>query len=392
MHVMIIPTMGCPANCSYCWSSEQTSQIMTKDTVDDIINWLKNFKDEPTTFTFHGGEPLLAGYEFYEYALDAIAGELSNLYPAYAIQTNLWLMDEKIAKLFKKYDIPIGSSLDGPRRFNDIQRGVDYYDKTMHGYEVAKENGLNVSFISTFTNFSIKHKEEIFNFFKDNHLNMKIHPALSSIKSHKSDNFALDPEDYGELMLYLLDEYLDIADTVELKNIDHLCKGVLRKKGCVCTYVDCMDSTFAIGPDGSIYPCYRFVDMPDFVIGHVSESPSYEELMDTKAEKLLQQYKQFVDENCHDCKHIDYCRGGCPYNALVMDENHQVSCVDPHCTAYKMIFDKIDELMNQKLDFAFDELNDVIEKDFNFTLNVGFENKPKEDTKKFTVMDIALKD
>lgn len=280
---MIIPTMGCPANCSYCWSSEQTSQIMTKDTVDDIINWLKNFKSEPTTFTFHGGEPLLAGYEFYEYALGAIADELSDLYPAYAIQTNLWLMDEKIAKLFKKYDIPVGSSLDGPRRFNDIQRGVDYYDKTMHGYEIAKENGLNVSFISTFTNFSIKHKEEIFNFFKDNHLNMKIHPALSSIKSHKSDNFALDPEDYGELMLYLLDEYLDIADTVELKNIDHLCKGVLRKKGCVCTYVDCMDSTFAIGPDGSIYPCYRFVDMPDFKIGHISDAPSYEELMDSKS-------------------------------------------------------------------------------------------------------------
>jgi uncharacterized protein len=28
-----------------------------------------------------------------------------------------------------------------------------------------------------------------------------------------------------------------------------------------------MDDTFAVGPDGSIYPCYRFVGMPEWVMG-----------------------------------------------------------------------------------------------------------------------------
>lgn len=389
MHVMIIPTMGCPANCSYCWSSETTSLVMTKETMDDIIDWLKEFKKEPVTFTFHGGEPLLAGYDFYEYALENISTKLDFLYPAYAIQTNLWKMDDKLAELFKKYDIPIGSSLDGSKKFNDLQRGVGYYENTLAGYEIAKKHGLRCSFISTFTNYSIQYKEEIFNFFKENGFNMKIHPALPSIKSHKSDDFALEPEDYGELLLYLLDQYLDLADQIELKNIDHLCKGVFMKTGFVCTYVDCMDSTFAIGPDGNIYPCYRFVDMPDYVIGHVSDKPTYEQLMDSKAEKLLHDYKEFVDEDCKDCKHIKYCRGGCPYNALVMS-NHEVTQVDPHCTAYKMIFDKISELMDEQLNFSFDELDRTVEKDFNFTLDVGL-NKSADDKKKFTVMDIAMK-
>lgn len=389
MHIMIIPTMGCPANCSYCWSSETTSLVMTKETMDDIVEWLEDFKKEPVTFTFHGGEPLLAGYDFYEYALEKISTRLDDLYPAYAIQTNLWLMDDKLASLFKKYEVPIGSSLDGPKELNDLQRGVGYYDKTLAGYEIAKKHGLRCSFISTFTNYSIKYKEEIFNFFKDNGFNMKIHPALPSIKSHKSDNFALEPEDYGELLLYLLDKYLDLADEIELKNIDHLCKAVFMKTGFVCTYVDCMDSTFAIGPDGSIYPCYRFVDMPDYVIGHVSNKPSYEELMDSRAEKLLHEFKDFVDTDCADCKHIKYCRGGCPYNALVMS-NHEVNQVDPHCTAYKMIFDKINELMDEQLMFSFDELDQTVEKDFNFTLDVGL-GKKEDNKKKFSVMDIAMK-
>ncbi len=389
MHIMIIPTMGCPANCSYCWSSETTSLVMTKETMDDIVEWLEDFKKEPVTFTFHGGEPLLAGYDFYEYALEKISTRLDDLYPAYAIQTNLWLMDDKLASLFKKYEVPIGSSLDGPKELNDLQRGVGYYDKTLAGYEIAKKHGLRCSFISTFTNYSIKYKEEIFNFFKDNGFNMKIHPALPSIKSHKSDNFALEPEDYGGLLLYLLDKYLDLADEIELKNIDHLCKAVFMKTGFVCTYVDCMDSTFAVGPDGSIYPCYRFVDMPDYVIGHVSDKPSYEELMDSRAEKLLHEFKDFVDTDCADCKHIKYCRGGCPYNALVMS-NHEVNQVDPHCTAYKMIFDKINELMDEQLMFSFDELDQTVEKDFNFTLDVGL-GKKEDNKKKFSVMDIAMK-
>lgn len=389
MHVMIVPTMGCPAKCSYCWNSETVSLVMTDETMDDIVEWLKDFKEEPVTFTFHGGEPLLAGYEFYEHALNQLSTQLSHLYPAYAIQTNLWLMDDKLAQLFKKYEIPVGSSLDGPKELNDRQRGIGYYDKTLKGYEIAKKYGLRVSFISTFTNYSIKHKEEIFEFFKENGLNLKIHPALPSLKDDNGDEFALEPKDYGELMLYLLDQYLDLADTIELKNIDHLCKGVFMKKGFVCTYVDCMDSTFAIGPDGKIYPCYRFVDMPEYEIGNVKDKPTYEELMNTKAEKLLQEYKEFVNEDCRECKHIDYCRGGCPYNALAVS-GHEVKNVDPHCEAYKMIFDKIDELMNQKLGFAFEELDQTVEKDFNFTLNVGFENMPKEG-KKFTVMDIALK-
>ena len=68
-HVMIIPTLGCPSNCAYCWGSEENAELMDIDVINQIVKWLANFRDEPVHFTFHGGEPLLAGYEFYEKAL-----------------------------------------------------------------------------------------------------------------------------------------------------------------------------------------------------------------------------------------------------------------------------------------------------------------------------------
>ena len=347
-HVMIIPTLGCPSNCNYCWSSEENSPIMDIKIIEEVVEWLKNFRDEPVTFTFHGGEPLLAGYEFFHQALTLLTEGLKNLKPALAIQTNLWNLTPELAQLLKEYDIPIGSSLDGPLKLNDLQRGEGYYEKTMQGYETAKAYNLNISFICTFTSYSINFKEDIFNFFLENKLNLKLHPALPSIRDENPTKWTLTPEDYGELLIYLLDKYLENIDKIELKNIDHLCKCVFTRRGTVCTFVDCMGDTFAIGPDGSIYPCYRFVGMPEWVMGNVIDHPSIDELSKSAPWKLLQEYSDYVDRECKKCNYIKFCRGGCPYNALTITDG-EVNNVDPHCIAYKTIFKEITKRATEEM-------------------------------------------
>jgi uncharacterized protein len=343
-HVMLVPTLGCPSNCEYCWSSEEGSPVMSVDTIKEVVEWLYGFREEPVTFTFHGGEPLLAGYDFFKKALPLLKDGLIHLKPAFALQTNLWNMTDELAELFKEYEIPIGSSLDGPEELNDLQRGSGYYQKTMQGYEIAKAHDLQVSFISTFTSYSIQYKEDIFNFFLENGLNLKLHPALPSLRDDNPEKWALSPEDYGELLIYLLDQYLENMDRIEVKNIDHLAKCVFTRRGVVCTFVDCMGDTFAVGPDGSIYPCYRFVGMPEYVMGNVVDHPSMDELAQSDAWKLLHEFKDYVDSECKRCTYIKFCRGGCPYNALKINDKTgkaEINGVDPHCTAYKIIFKEI---------------------------------------------------
>jgi len=347
-HVMLIPTLGCPSKCSYCWSSEVGSPVMSIETVKETVEWLKTFRDDAVTFTFHGGEPLLAGPDFYRKALPMIAKGLSGRNVAFALQTNLWLMTPELAKIFKEYNIPIGSSLDGPKGLNDLQRSKGYYDKTMKGYKIARDNGLEVKFISTFTSYSVKYKEDIFNFFLKNGWTLKLHPALPSLRSDEPEKWALDPEEYGELLVYLLDKYLENMGKIDVMNIDHLCKCVFTRRGTVCTFVDCMGDTFAVGPDGSIYPCYRFVGMPKYVMGNVHDHPSKEDLARSKAWKLMFQYKKFVDKSCKECAHIKYCRGGCPYNAIAPTDG-KIKGVDPDCVAYKRIFGEITDRFNNEL-------------------------------------------
>lgn len=345
---MLIPTLGCPSNCEYCWSSEEGSPLMTLEIIEEVVEWLQNFRNEPVTFTFHGGEPLLAGYDFYKQALPLLAKKLGHLKPAFALQSNLWNLTPELAQLFAEYNIPVGSSLDGPKELNDYQRGTGYYEKTMKGYQIAEDNDLQVSFICTFTSHSIDFKEEIFNYFLENGLDLKLHPALPSIRDEDPEKWALSPEEYGELLIYLLDEYLDHVDEIQVKNIDHICKSIFTRRGAVCTFVDCMDDTFAVGPDGSIYPCYRFVGMPEWVMGNVRDHPSQEELANSEPWKFLQKYKEYVDENCKKCTYIKFCRGGCPYNALVESEG-KIDGVDPHCTAYQTIFKEITKRLSKEM-------------------------------------------
>jgi uncharacterized protein len=345
---MLIPTLGCPSHCSYCWSSEEGSPIMTIETVKDTIAWLKNFRSDPVTVTFHGGEPLLAGAEFYREALPLISDGLSTNKPSFAMQTNLWRMTPETADILAAYNVPLGSSIDGPKEINDLQRGTGYFDKTMNGYRIAREHGVEVRFICTFTRNSVASREEIFDFFHRNGFVMKLHPALPSLRNKESEKCALSPDKYGELLVFLLDKSLEHIDDMDIMNINDLVRCVFTRRGNVCTFADCMGNTFAIGPDGNIYPCYRFVGMDEFVMGNVSARPTAEELAESEAGKLMEEYKEFVDRSCGSCTHIRYCRGGCPYNAIA-PTNGKITGVDPHCIAYKRIFDEISDRLDKEM-------------------------------------------
>lgn len=321
---------------------------MNIEIVHQIVDWLKGFRDDQLTITFHGGEPLLAGAGFYRVALPLLAEGLAHLEPNFAMQTNLWRLTPEIAQILAEYHIPLGSSLDGPQELNDYQRSKGYFEKTMRGYRIALDHGLKVSFICTFTAHSVKYRKEIVQFFMDNGFILKLHPALPSLRSHDPAKWALLPEEYGDLLVYLLDVSLDHLDTFEIMNINDLVKGVMIRHGTVCTYVDCMDSTYAVGPDGRIYPCYRFVGMDEYGMGYVRDRPSKEELTSSPVGKMLQEFKKTVDQSCCDCKHRVYCRGGCPYNAIAPNGG-SIQTVDPYCVAYRRIFDEITRRLDDEL-------------------------------------------
>jgi uncharacterized protein len=181
-HLMIAPSLSCPASCKYCFGPHEGAARMRRETLEAIVRWQAALgKDGPLEITFHGGEPLTPGIEFYRMALPLLCDGLSPRRVHFGMQSNLWLLTDDLCRLLHEHNVSLGTSLDGPELVNDAQRGSGYFRRTMAGIERARTHGLSVGCICTFTPQSAPHAEEVFDFFVHAGQSFNIHASLPSV-------------------------------------------------------------------------------------------------------------------------------------------------------------------------------------------------------------------
>jgi len=317
---------------------------MSLRTLEAVIRWQRDSDNGgPLEITFHGGEPLVSGASFYHMALPFLREGLAPRKVRFSIQSNLWLLSEELCEIFKEQEVSLGTSLDGPEPINDAQRGPGYFEKTMAGIERARSNGLAVGCICTFTAQSAKRAGDVFDFFLREGLGFGIHAALPPL-DHSADGYALSPKDYGRLLVYLLDRYLDESSWIRIGTLDAMCRSISAGKGGICTFSDCLGNYLAVDPDGWIYPCQRFAGGEAFRLGNVYDHPTREDFEKVATWRNFLERQKRIEESCRHCSHLDYCRGGCPYNVLAANAGSlEGDPRDPHCPAYRRVFDEIIE-------------------------------------------------
>ena len=361
-HLMIVPTTNCPASCSYCFGPHRNGPAMTHETLEAIVRWQTSLGSmAPVQITFHGGEPLVPGVEFYRFALPTLRQGLAPRRVRFSIQSNLWSLTDEKCELFREYGVCIGTSLDGPEHINDAQRGPGYFRSTMAGVECARRHGLQVGCISTFTLQSARHVDEIFSFFVREGLDFSVHAALPSLDCRNGHEWALPPEAYGQLMVDILDMYVENPGKVRIGTLDSMCRSVSAGQGGLCTFDECLGKYLTIAPEGEIYPCQRFIGMTAYELGKVQRCPSMDTLSQTTAWRMLQARQDCALKECKECLNLNICRGGCPYNALTSNDGRVGSGLsDPYCVAYRRVFDCVVERAMAEV-FSEDNLAAVVD-------------------------------
>ena len=98
---------------------------------------------ESLTVCWHAGEPLAVPIPFYDQAFELLAASSRKL--RQNIQTNGTLITDDWCRLFKKWSVQIGLSIDGPRAIHDRQRvdraGRGTFDRVMRHREVTAARG-----------------------------------------------------------------------------------------------------------------------------------------------------------------------------------------------------------------------------------------------------------
>lgn len=348
---MLLPSEACQAQCAYCFGPRQGGS-MSEAVFDAALDWIEALSESQKTIaiTFHGGEPLLVGLDWYARALPKLSRRFGRRLKL-GLQSNLWLLDAEFCTLLADHGVALGASLDGPKPINDAQRGQGYFAQTMRGIQLARQHYLQVGAICTFTRQSQSRARKILDFFASEGLPFSVHAAVA-VPGAPPDHFFLTPAAYGDLLIQLFDLYLENFQRVRIPTFDQMLRSVSSGESGLCTFGKCQGHFLTIGAQGGITFCNRMAQQSAFQLASVSQSPSWALLQQSPAWAKLQERGALVETECKDCRHFSICQGGC------FHQNPQGR--DPLCAAYKAIFDHIKRRALDEV-FSEDNLNRVVE-------------------------------
>lgn len=345
MYLYLVPSTACSSSCAYCYGPRFSSPVMDPDLAVNAIRWAfrlnEQRRDRPGLLrvSFHGGEPLLAGPDFFR-AVFRAWNRLALGDVRFEIQSNLWHLTEDLCRLFGQQQVNVGTSLDGPRDLCDAQRGSGYYDRTMGGLNLVRRYASEVTCITTITPRSLNRLEDILKFFIDIQQNCNVYGAVPGLsQSPCLADWTLTPQQYADAMLRLLDLYLPAVGQIRIESLDRCCRALRTRRHPTCLFSDCLGDNFAVDSHGWIYPCLRCVGDPAFRCGNIAQHPQPQDLVRSSVWDRWQRRRDRVREECSECTFWSICMGGCPANWEASAQS--LSARDPYCVAYRALYGRL---------------------------------------------------
>lgn len=355
MTIIIKPTFNCNFRCSYCYLTNNVKSdtlIMNykdaENLISQIVTFCKKNSRRRLTIIWHGGEPLLWGIENYR-SIFAFAAQLTDdIRIRHCLQTNLSLINEDYIDLFKKYNVRIGFSLDGPKDINDRYRkridGRGTVDTIIRNLYKCRDAGLNVGAIVVASSVLKNRIPELYRFICEYKLNFKFNPLFLAGEASNCQNLSLTPLEYAQMSNELFDLwFFDKEHHIKESTFEDIASAFLTEnkitKGCMFSR-NCQDNFLAISPRGDVFPCGRFCDTdPTHSYGNINEE-ALEDILNRRKESSQYKRAEFISKSgCRECSFFDICHGGCLHDGYLNGGNFESKTF--LCAAYKIIFGHI---------------------------------------------------
>ena len=333
----------CNLKCRYCFYHDlaenrniESYGLMKHNVADILIENAVNAVNKSISFAFQGGEPSLAGLEYFRYFSDCVNKKVLNsgkkLQINYSIQTNGINIDEEFAVFLKKNNFLVGLSLDGTKEINDFFR-IDSkndgtFNKIIKTAELFDRLKVDYNILTVITAQTAKHIEKIYNYYKSRKFAyLQFIPCLEPLLESKSQTpdaarptsvYSLTPELYEKFLINLFrlwyDDFMK-GRYISIRFFDNLVRIAAGYPSEQCgTYGFC-SGQFVIESDGSVFPC-DFYCVDNWKIGNIFDM-SFEELFNSpnmqkfRETSFYANYSESEQKRCEMCKVFYLCRGGC---------------------------------------------------------------------------------
>ena len=348
----------CNLACDYCYYSRVGGKIGPKinridsEILEKFIREYMELSNGQASFAWQGGEPLLAGLDFFKEVVSLQAKYApSNTNISNAIQTNGMLLNREWAHFFKTYNFLVGVSIDGPKEIQDSRRvtrsGNGSYDRVMKGIQTLRDTNVDFNILTVIHEGNVQRAAELMEFYhKEGFRYVQFIPCMDfrAQEVHKSPRYLITPEEYGQFLCDAFDVwYNDGNPTMSIRFFDNVLSVYLQQEAEICTHRSICPTTIVLEQNGDAYPCDFYIH-DTYKIGNVGTSSLQDILGDLVYKNFLGK-KPKLPQKCMSCEYLNLCHGGCPRNRT-WSENDDFVDVDYFCKSYIQIYDYAHERMN----------------------------------------------
>ena len=321
--------------------------FMKENTLELLIQHAIEYAEGSVVFAFQGGEPMLAGMDFFKKAIELQAfygKQKPGLRIENTLQTNGILINEEWADFFKEHHFLIGISLDGPRKLHDEARvdtlGYPTFEKVMNAISILKRKQVDFNILTVVKEETTKKAGALYQFYKRNHFPyVQLIPCMDETFRQQGERstYAVQPEHYGTFLCQFFDLwYADFAkgelmDIRMFSNLAQMAAGFPPEECGMCGKCQCY---FVVEGDGSVYPC-DFYCMEQYRLGTVQTA--FSELKNSGAATEFERQSEHPAEECLKCKYYSLCRGGCRRFRESFTDG--ILGVNYYCQAYQIFLD-----------------------------------------------------
>ncbi len=334
----------CNLSCRYCFYLRPTDpyrgtgrHVMDDRTLRAMIASHMESAGRCASFGWQGGEPLLAGIDFFQKAVSyqeqyGSSGQLvSN-----NLQTNGTLLNDDWAKFFRRYNFFIGVSLDGPEAFHDAYRrfagGNSSFRQALAGIQVLRKHQVDFSILTVVNDVTARKPRELYDFFlRQGIFRLQFIPCVEVDKKRgEKTDYSVGVKDYGEFLCSLFDVWYNKGNpAASIRLFENVLAIFAGLESEICEFHDRCGTYAVVEHNGDVYPCDFFVE-EKWLLGNLVEEPLAEIIRSRKAE-TFNSAKQLSSSPCGRCPWNALCRCGCQHYRTKEGENY-------FCAAYNEFF------------------------------------------------------
>jgi len=266
-------------------------------------------------FAFQGGEPMLAGLDFYRHFVRLVSCWGKGIKVSYALQTNGLFLDDEWCKFLARYDFLVGISLDllpaCHEEARKDERGQGTYQRVIDGIRLMEQYRVEYNVLCTLTEQIAGYPQKVWKVITRHDFKwVQFTPCLDDLSGEGDGPYALRPRDFASFYIQLfacwLSDYRKGAYR-SIKLFDDMVNYLARGIPTSCGINGKCQPQLVVEADGSVFPC-DFYCLDEYLLGNFKEQ-TLEELYSLSARSEMRSREK--NSLCETCPYERICGGGC---------------------------------------------------------------------------------